>query len=281
MTNKYEKISLLGFFALLIVQAETEDKEKTVLANFIDECNDPKATKFHIQKNIETLLYAKVITERIPDSNIFLRVCEDQALTFCTQCSSMCSIAQHCSMNGMTNCRTNCISNQVNLLLSSQCCSIYCKTECPLRTQIAFTDRVRRAGAPQLSVTTFPTPSHLISESDGRIWLLGLLALFLILPTIIMLLRKRKSSSSPRLSNQETGPTERITDLTETHSTETDFNDADSTETEELLLAAKFVGQWDNSDEEVFENFPKPPLDAVLSSNKSKLPAKLAKIPVE
>ena len=202
MTNKYEKISLLGFFALLIVQAETEDKEKTVLANFIDECNDPRATKFHIQKNIETLLYAKVITERNPDSNIFLQICEDQALTFCTQCSSMCSIAQHCSMNGMTNCRTKCISNQVNLLLSSQSCSIYCKTKCPLRTQIAFTDRVRRAGATvwhchttqcgtatQPSVTTFPMPSHLISESDGRIWLLGLLALFLILPTIIMLLR--------------------------------------------------------------------------------------------
>ena len=251
------KINFLGFLCLSVVHAETEDKEKKDLTKFIDECNDSKTTETHIQKNIETLLYAKAIIETNSDSNIFLRACENQTLTFCTQCASLCTISQYCSKSGTATCRTNCISNQVNLLLSNECCSTYCNKEC---TSYIQSGRVKRAVATQPSVASNPTP---ISESDNRMWadgwmwLSGILALFLIL-AIKMSLRIRKSTSYPGSAHQETGRSVSETDFTETDSTDTDSTAS------EPLLANKYEGNWDFSDEEIAENFPKAPLHAVL-----------------
>ena len=265
-----KRINFLGFLCLLVVQVKTKDKEKNDLTKFIDECNDPKTTESHIQKNIETLLYAKVILETNHVSNIFLRACENQNLTFCTQCASLCTISQYCSKSGTTSCRTNCISNQVNLLLSNECCSTYCNKKCSSYTHLGHTvstDRVKRAVAPQPGVTTHPSPSHMISGSDtgrriwlnGWMWLSGILALFLIL-TIKMSLRIRKSASYTGSAHQETDPSITVSD-----STETDSTDTDSTASGVMLLADKYEGTWDFSDEEIAENFPKAPLDAVLS----------------
>ena len=110
-------------------------------------------------------------------------------------------------------------------------------------------------------MASHPTPSYLISESDGRMLLSGILTIFLILALIIILLLTRKSPSYPRICRQETESTE--TDSTITDST-------DSIISEVKLLADKYEGKWDNPDDEVAENFPKAPLDAVLSSNRSK-----------
>ena len=247
---------------LLYIDA-AEDTENDILTHFIDECNDPRTTKSQIRKNIETLLTVQLIAEKNPDSKLFLRACENQTLKFCTQCASICLISQYCSAEGTARCRTNCISNHLDLVLSHECCSTYCNSECPLVTQIVVTDRVRRAVATQPSMTSHPTLSYLISESDGRMLLSGTITLFLILALIIMLLRLRKSHSDPCLSRQET-------DSTETDSTITDSTDSITPEL--MLLADKYEGKWDNSDDEVAENFPKAPLDAVLASNRCKCP---------
>ena len=74
-----------------------------------------------------------------------------------------------------------------------------------------------------------------------------------------MSLRIRKSASYPGSALQETGRSVSVTDFTETNSTDTDSTAS------EIMLADKFVGKWENSDEEVTENFPKAPLYAVLS----------------
>ena len=78
--------------------------------------------------------------------------------------------------------------------------------------------------------------------------------------TIIIFQRKRKSSSYSRLSNEEIEFIVSVTDSTEIVSTETDSTETDST-TSEPLLADKYEGKWDFSDEEIAEDFPKAPLD--------------------
>ena len=169
------------------------------------------------------------------------------------------------------SCRTNCILNRVNLILSNECCSTYCNTNCTSYTQSGQSDRVKRDVATQSSVTTHSTSSHLISEFRiwfrflFKIWLSGILALFLILA--LKFLRKRNSSSYQHLSHEETDftVTDREVTVSVTDSTETDSTDTDSTTSEVVLLADKYVGKWENSDEEVTENFPNAPLDAILS----------------
>ena len=298
---------LITSLIIIYIIAAEEDKENNILTKFIKGCNDPKTTRSHMQKNIETLLYGKFITETNPDSNIFLRACENQTLTFCRQCASMCLIGQYCSTSGTTNCKTNCISNHVNLILSNECCSVYCNKECKLNIQLTRTDRVKRADATQPGATIHPTSfqvdSQPVSWSDGRNLLGGILALFLILVIINMLLRKCKSFSYPRQrwtdtvttsdissrpspSPKRTRPQDFLGLRTRTRIRRTIGNacpvisdprlsheeaesiDTDSTELEVKLLADKYVGKWDNSDEEIGESFPKAPLDAVLSSNK-------------
>ena len=216
-------------------------------------------------------------------------------------------IGQYCSTSGTKNCKTNCISNHVKLILSNECCSVYCNKECKLNIQLTRSDRVKRAYANQPDVTTHPTSSQvdsqLVTWSDGRMLLGGILALFLILVIINMLLRKCKSFSYPRQkwtytdttsdissrpspSSKRTRPQDFLGLRTRTRIRTTIGNarplisdprlsheepesiDTDSTESEVNLLADKYVGKWDNSDEEIGETFPKAPLDAILSSNK-------------
>ena len=75
-----------------------------------------------------------------------------------------------------------------------------------------------------------------------------------------MSLRIRKSTSYPGSAHQENDRSVSVTDATET-----DFTDTDSTASEPLL-SDKYVGKWENSDEEITENFPNAPLHAVLST---------------
>ena len=223
---------------------ENENEETKILKNFFQKCSDASSTMNHIQRNIESLLYAKIIAETAHDSNIFLQVCANQTLTFCVHCSSMCKIDQYCSSDGDI-CRTNCISNRVNLHLSYDCCSKYCNRDCPT---FATTNKAR-------SVRSAEVPGNNMNY--------GLIGLAILFPVLVffILFRQPKWISCPcaRVGNR--------------HAKYKKRQKISSIEPAQVSLVDKFEGKWDLTDEETYENYPRAPVADVvyLSHSKSEL----------